>query len=166
MYIDRGYSFEPDLLLDFDAAGNRATEFEIVLKDRKLQKIKTYRWRSLGSPAIELDFFKAHDADDANVALGATPIKDSELVLSRAQPIEVIAGSDSFKIRVPDPLGFIAMKLRAKLEYRPTEDKDSFDIVAYVYLKTPALVRESLGSSRGPHRRGHLLKPRKPEQAT
>ncbi|QDE72222.1 hypothetical protein BHS05_00460 [Myxococcus xanthus] len=73
-----------------------------------------------------------------------TPLPDARLALRGSQPVFLPMGETSLRIRLPDAVGFLSMKVRAKLEQRPTETKDCFDIFAYVKLVGLDDVRASL----------------------
>ena len=61
-------------------------------------------------------------------------------------------------IDVPDVVGFLAMKLEAKLRLRPTATKDSCDVYAYVDLKGVDVINAGLkrDAREGPRLVGHL----------
>jgi hypothetical protein len=78
-----------------------------------------------------------------------TLLPDARLVLRRPQRVELSIGDTPLRIAIPDAVGFLAMKTRAKLEQRPQLNKDSFDIFAYVKLVGPEVVLQAL-SQAGP----------------
>jgi len=95
---------------------------------------------------IEVDLFVPADAGDANNPAGFTSLPAGDLALLRAKPIRLQLASGVLDIALPDPVGFIAMKLVAKQRLRPTETKDCFDIYAYVSMKGAETVRAALAA--------------------
>ncbi len=77
-----------------------------------------------------------------------TPLRDSRLVLHRRQPFQLKVGGTVLSLALPSIAGFIAMKLRAKLELRPEVTKDSFDLVAYVSMIGAVEVVKALSADR------------------
>jgi hypothetical protein len=148
VYLNRGYSFEPDLLIDFDNAPNVSEVLPEVLRQHGFEKSRSYRWmRKNSSGTMLIDIFQPEDSQSENVSVSATPLPESEAALARATAIEVPVSDKIMTIRVPDPIGFMAMKLRAKEELRPDATKDSFDLLAYAYLKTPAVIKRALDNA-------------------
>ncbi len=135
--VRRGYSMEPDLLFDVEEAGSRSDAILDILRQRDFNRVRTHRWRKELGEAGEmlLDLFVSPDADDAYNPGGFTKLPAAELALARAAPLKVSIPSGELTVQVPDPVGFLAMKLEAKLRLRPDETKDSFDMYAYVVMK-------------------------------
>ena len=147
--VRRGYSMEPDLLFDVEEAGARSDAILDILRQRDFSRVRNYQWcKELGEAGeMLLDLFVSPDADDAYNPGGFTPLPGAELALARATPLEVSIPSGDLIVQVPDPVGFLAMKLEAKLRLRPNEAKDSFDIYAYVVIKGVAEVSAALNES-------------------
>ncbi|ADO67932.1 hypothetical protein [Stigmatella aurantiaca] len=76
-----------------------------------------------------------------------TPLPDAWLALKRKRGIELRVGNVPLRLSVPDAAGFLAMKIRAKLEQRPEKTKDCFDIFAYVKLMGVKTVLSSLAQA-------------------
>lgn len=143
--VQRGYSMEPDLLFDVDEAAARADAILDVLRERGFKRVKTHRWRKdTAAGEVVVDLFMPPDADEANNPAGFTRLPAGDLAIARARSLRVRLGSGDFHIAVPDPVGFIAMKLEAKLRLRPGETKDAFDLYAYVSVKGADVVRRAL----------------------
>jgi len=145
--IQRGYSMEPDLLFDVEEAGARSDAILDVLRQRNFKRVRTHRWRKDLPLAGEMliDLFVPPAADEAYNPGGFTQLPAADLVLARATPLKVVIPSGEFEIHIPDPAGFLAMKLEAKISLRPNETKDSFDIYAYVAMKGVDEIRTALG---------------------
>ena len=134
--VQRGFSMEPDLLFDVDNAGPRSDAIIDVLKAHGFKRVKTYRWaKAMPTGEVLLDLFMPPDADDANDPAGFTRLPAGDIALLRPRKIQVQLRGGLLDIDVPDVVGFLAMKLEAKLRLRPTATKDSFDVYAYVALK-------------------------------
>jgi hypothetical protein len=157
--VRRGFSMEPDLLFDVDEAAPRVDAIVDVLRARGFKRIKTYRW-SKATPTgdVLLDLFMPPDADDANDPAGFTRLPAGDLALLRPRKIQVQLRSGVLNVDVPDPVGFIAMKLEAKLRLRPTATKDSFDLYAYVSMKGADAINAGLkrDAREGPRIVAHL----------
>lgn len=128
-------SFEPDLLFDVDSAEGRADALVDVLKERDYHRTRTHRWSKelrIGV-AIEIDLFRPDDSNESFDPAGLTPV-DATVALARTREIRVAIKGRHLVIRVPDAVGFLAMKIDAKTKYRAEETKDCFDIAAYVSL--------------------------------
>lgn len=145
LVVQRGYSMEPDLLFDIDEAAARADAVLDVLKDRGFKRVMTHRWRKeTATGEVLVDLFMSSDADEANNPAGFTRLPAGDLALARSRSLRINVSSGILDIAVPDPVGFIAMKLEAKLRLRPAATKDSFDLYAYVAVKGADVVRRAL----------------------
>jgi len=157
--VQRGFSMEPDLLIDVDAAASRVDAVVDILKARGFKRIKTYRWAKQ-SPTGEVlfDLFMPPDADEANDPAGFTRLPMGDVALLRPRMIQVHLKSGILNVAVPDVVGFLAMKLEAKLRLRPTEAKDSFDVYAYVAMRGTDVVNSGLkrDAREGPRIVAHL----------
>ena len=143
--VQRGYTFEPDLLIDLEGAEFSAEHLPDILQQRGYQRTRGFRWsKPLGMTTIHLDLFASPEIDSDALPTSMTPLPDARLVLRRSQRIELTVGDTRLRIAIPDAVGFLTMKVRAKLEQRPEEHKDSFDIFTYVKLVGPRNVSESL----------------------
>ncbi|MBK6688833.1 MAG: hypothetical protein IPG45_30460 [Deltaproteobacteria bacterium] len=143
--LSRGFSFEPDLLIDVDAAPSTVESVVDVLKARSYRRTRDFRWsKQLDDEwTFDLDLFRPEDADAANIPTGMTPV-DATLALARPHQLRVALAGGYLEIKVPDPAGFLATKLAAKQVHRPDETKDCFDIAVYVQLIGVDPVAQSL----------------------
>jgi hypothetical protein len=147
--IPRGYSMEPDLLFDVDEAGPRSDAILDILKDQGFKRVREFRWRKeVEGREVLLDLFMPPDADEENNPGGFTRLPMGDVALLRPRQIQVQLVAGVLDIAVPDPVGFLAMKLEAKLKLRPTMTKDAFDIYAYVAMKGTETIRHALVSDR------------------
>ncbi|WP_309891495.1 hypothetical protein [Archangium sp.] len=143
--VPRGFTLEPDLLFDLDGSEFTAGRLLEVLRERGYQRVRNYRWsKSLRETSVQLDLFAPEGVDPNELPTFMTPLPDANLVLRRRQRIELTIGGRALRIAIPDAVGFLAMKTRAKFELRPQETKDSFDIFAYVKLLGAGVVLEAL----------------------
>lgn len=154
--VDRGFSFEPDLLFDLEGAEFSAERLPQVLQQRGYGRTRGFRWsKTLGSGGdMHLDLFAPADIERSVLPTEMTLLPDAQLALRRSQPARLTIGDTSLRILLPDAVGFLAMKVRAKLEQRPEEHKDSFDIFAYVKLIGAKAVLASLTEA---GKDGHVL---------
>lgn len=142
--VSRGYSFEPDILVDLDGIANRADQIDDVLRQRGYTRVRGHRWArtvhdEIGEVAIEVDLFRPDDTQEENNYSGLTAIR-ADQALARRQTINL----RGVAVHIPDALGFISMKIDAKQRYRPDETRDCLDIVAYVALVGAAEVAAQL----------------------
>jgi hypothetical protein len=143
--IDRGYSMEPDLLLDVDDVAPRADAIPDVLRRCGFGRLRGYRWRkTTGRGEVLLDLFVAPDTDATHVPGDYTRLPGGELALARPQVLRLRVPSGMLEVLVPDPVGFLATKVEAKRHLRPSQTKDSFDLYAYVAMRGVATVAEAL----------------------
>lgn len=144
--VARGFSMEPDLLFDVDGdVAPRADAIPHLLRGRGFVRVKTSRWRKeTRRGEVVLDLFVPPDTDEANNPAGFTVLPKGDVALLRPQPVKVQLSSGELNIAVPDPVGFLAMKLESKWNLRPNEQKDSFDIYAYVSMHGARAVADGL----------------------
>ncbi|WP_257462881.1 hypothetical protein [Archangium lipolyticum] len=143
--VPRGFTLEPDLLFDLDGTVFMAGRLLEVLRERGYSRVRNFRWsKPLGETSVNLDLFAPAEVDPEELPTFMTPLPDARLVLRRQQPIELTIGDRPLRVAIPDAVGFLAMKTRAKLELRPDENKDSFDIFAYVKLVGAGAVLDAL----------------------
>jgi len=144
--VPRGFTLEPDLLFDLDGSEFTAGRLPEILRHRGYQRVlRGFRWsKSLGETFIHLDLFAPEGVEPGDLPTFMTPLPDASLVLRRRKRIELSVGGRALRIAIPDAVGFLAMKTRAKFELRPEETKDSFDIFAYVKLVGTGAVLEAL----------------------
>ncbi|NOK11400.1 hypothetical protein [Corallococcus exercitus] len=145
--VERGFSYEPDLLFDLDGADIMAERLPEVLRQRGYARTREFRWsKSLPGGQMDLDLFAPKDVDPDELPTRMTPLPDARLALRRSHAVVLVEGKP-LRILLPDAVGFLAMKERAKREQRPDKTKDSFDMFAYVKLVGPQSVRTSLQQS-------------------
>lgn len=144
--VDRGFSFEPDLLFDLDGMEFMAERLPEVLKLRGYsRRTRDFRWsKMLQGGEMHLDLFAPADVERSQLPTPMTPLPDAPLAIRRSQRVSLRVGDTPLSILLPDAVGFLAMKERAKREQRPTVTKDCFDIFAYVKLIGPEAVKASL----------------------
>jgi hypothetical protein len=147
--VDRGFSFEPDLLFDMDGGEFMDERLPQVLQARGYKRIhRQHRWSKelVGGP-MHLDLFAPAHAEPAELPTPMTLVPDARVVLRGAHRVELTIGDTPLRIALPNAAGFLAMKVRAKQDQRPNETKDSFDIFAYVKLVGPVEVLASLAQA-------------------
>jgi len=133
LFIERGYSLEPDLLIDVSRAAQRVDAIGDVMRNCGFERIRTARWsKSAGTVAV--DIFIPDDAEEWDDP-GATRLPKGAVALLRPRLVQIRLEGGNLEILVPDPVGFLAMKLEAKQRLRPDMKKDSFDMYAYVSMK-------------------------------
>jgi len=142
--VNRGFSLEPDLLIDADQAGERVHALGDALRNCNFKRVNTARWyKKTHAGDVFLDIFIPAEADPMNDP-GAVRLPQGEAALLKPRNVKLQLKNGILEIDVPDPVGFLAMKLEAKLRLRPTETKDSFDIYAYVAMKGAQLVAKAI----------------------
>lgn len=160
----RGFSMEPDLLFDIDEETFESERLPEVLKLRGYERMRDFRW---GKPLpegnagqrVEIDLFRRPDVDESVLPTAMTEVPDAPLVLRQHARIELTVAGLKVAIKVPAPVAFLQLKIRAKTEQRPGETKDSFDIYAYVKMIGTKAVEASLDKvSEGPMIRDQLRK--------
>jgi hypothetical protein len=90
---------------------------------------------------MSLDLFMPPDADDDP---GFTRLPAGDLALAGARHVRVALAGGTLEIALPDPLGFLAMKVVAKRTLRPSATKDSFDIYPYAAMRGFSAVKSAL----------------------
>ena len=146
--VSRGFSFEPDLLFDLEEDDFMAERLPEVLRARGYRRVRDFRWSKQIGPerdvAVKIDLFAPVEVDPVTLPTPMSAVPDARLVLRHKHPVEHGLGSLTLRISIPDPVAFLALKLRAKLTQRPHETKDSFDLYVYVRLIGLDAVRESI----------------------
>lgn len=143
--VTRGFTYEPDLLFDLDGTEFMAGRLPEILKERDYERVRQFRWsKPLGDTVVQIDLFAPEDVEPGDLPTPMTPLPDSSLVLRRRQRVDLSIGDTPLRIAIPDAVGFLAMKTRAKLQIRPDKNKDSFDIFTYVKLVGPETVLDAL----------------------
>lgn len=149
--VERGFSFEPDILIDMDGTEFMAGRLPELLRSRGYERLKgergqrDFRWsKTLQGGVMHLDLFAPAGVEKEHLPTPMTLLPDSQLALRRSHRVPLPVGGVQPGILLPDPVAFLTMKERAKREQRPTEIKDSFDIFAYVRLVGSTEVKASL----------------------
>jgi len=94
--VERGYTFEPDLLIDLEGAEFMAERLPDILRQRGYQRHREFRWsRSLGTTMVFLDLFAPPELEPDALPTSMTRLPDARLVLMRAQHIELTVGAPS-----------------------------------------------------------------------
>jgi hypothetical protein len=148
--VTRGFTMEPDLLFDVDASEGRLDQLTVALRECGFQRTgRSFRWaKKVGEVPIELDLFCPEGVDEDVLPTPMTVLPGGGLAIARSKRIEVMLGLRRMPVAVADPLGFLTMKLEAKLRLRPEETKDSFDLFAYVSFKGAEAVATALRSTK------------------
>jgi len=69
-------------------------------------------------------------------------------VLARASELRFRVGAREVRLKTPNPVDFVLMKVDAIRIRRPKNPKDGFDRYAYVRKKTPVVVAEAIAAAR------------------
>jgi len=145
--VERGFSFEPDLLFDINGTEFMAERLLEVLRERDFKReARDFRWsKTLPSgQTMDLDLFAPEGSEVSERLTRMTPLPDSRIALRRSQRVSLKVSGKSLSILLPDAAGFLTMKERAKREHRPELSKDCFDMFVYVKLVGTQVVRASL----------------------
>lgn len=95
---------------------------------------------------VRLDLFTPEDGPEPPTAM--TRLPRGEAVLARATDVVIHARGRDIKLRTPSVVDFVLMKLDATRIRRPRDEKDAFDLYAYVRKKKPAVVGEAVARAR------------------
>lgn len=153
--ISRGFSFEPDLVIDSE--NEQALEqLPEVLKQQGFERTgrsATWAKRLDDGFTLELDLFRT--AEDIHPPTVMTLVKGAPRFQVR---VVRVSGTD---FRLPRPYTWLSMKLEAKLRLRPEHTKDSLDLYAYAEVVGADEINQSLAQA-GPdgarvRRELHLL---------
>ncbi|SRR6266568_6345081 len=148
--IVRGYSFDPDLLIEpvDPEQSARWDELPQVLRDAGYGRGgRTFQWeKQIGDVYVRLDLFTPKGAPQPPTDM--TPLPRGEEVLARATEVRLRVGARDVKIKTPSVLDFVLLKLDATTIRRPRNPKDAFDLYAYVRKKTPIVVGQALARAR------------------
>lgn len=148
--ILRGYSFDPDLLLEpIDPEhSNRWDELPHLLREAGYRRARrAFQWeKQVGDVYVRLDLFTPEGAPDSSTPM--TELPRGEAVLARAQVIRLVVGTRELAIRTPSPLDFVLMKLDATNIRRPRNAKDAFDLYAYARKKGAPAIGRALATAR------------------
>jgi len=146
--VERGYSYEPDLLFDLDGTEFMAERLPEVLRLRGYSRTRTFRWsKDLPGGRMDLDLFAPGDVDAEALPTQMTGLPEARFALRKCRPVALSVGKSSLRILLPDAAGFLSMKERATSLRRPPNPKDCFDIYAYVSMVGLDQVKMSLGDA-------------------
>lgn len=144
--LDRGYSFDPDLLFEpiDPEESNRWDELPHLLRDAGYRHgPRGFQWeKQVGEVYVRLDLFIPDGAPTP--ATEMTRLPRGEEVLARANEVRLRVGARELKLKTPSIVDFVMLKLDATRIRRPRSFKDAFDLYAYVRKKTPTVVAEAL----------------------
>ena len=154
--VERGFSYEPDLVVDVDNAGHGVDLLFDVLRERHYQPVRGFRWaKALASgQEVHLDFFVPGDAEAPPA--GFTKLAGSDLALAKTERVTIALHGGTLDVAVPDAAGFIASKIAARPLRREERNKhkDLFDVWGYVMLRGVSVVADSFTRS---HARDSLI---------
>lgn len=140
--LQRGYSLEPDLLLDLADRDAIAEMLPIVLREQGYERTRDYRWRKMvGDVVVSIDLFRSGDVSEPT---GMTVLPSADRVLAQPELVSVTAQGTAIELSLPSPAAFAAMKLEAKLGLRPQDPRDCFDLYVYICEKSPEVMARSL----------------------
>jgi hypothetical protein len=149
--VDRGFTFEPDLLIDTYEMERYGDALAHVLRELGFHRTgRSYRWaKSARGVEVEIDLFAPPDADEDTLPTPMTKLPGGDLALARATRLTLSVGGRNFEVAVPDPVSFMMMKTIAKKELRPTDTKDTFDLFVYVERHGVESIARALSAYRG-----------------
>lgn len=144
--VVRGYSFDPDLLIELVDPDESARWDELphLLREAGYRHSgRSFQWeKQVGEVYIRLDLFTPLGGPRPPTEM--TPLPRGDAVLRRATELRLRLGPRDVRIKTPSIVDFILMKLDATTIRRPRSPKDAFDLYAYVRKKTPAVVGRAL----------------------
>lgn len=146
----RGYSMEPDLLIDpvDPEESPRWDELSEMLRSCGYRRGgRNFQWeKQVGDVYVRLDLFRPEGSPTP--ATPMTELPRGERVLARASELRFRVRTREVKLKTPSPVDFVLMKLDAMRIRRPNKPKDAFDLYAYVRKKTPAVVGGAIAAAR------------------
>jgi hypothetical protein len=77
-----------------------------------------------------------------------TELPRGDRVLARASELRFRVRARDIKLKTPNPLDFVLLKLDAMRIRQPKNPKDAFDLYAYIRKKTPAAVGGAIAAAR------------------
>jgi hypothetical protein len=144
--VIRGYSFDPDLLIESldPEESARWDELPHLLREAGYRRGgRAFQWeKQVGEVYVRLDLFTPEGGPLPPTEM--TPLPRGEAVLKRAIALRLRLGTREVRIRTPSIVDFVLMKLDATRIRRPPNAKDAFDLYAYVRRKTPKIVGAAL----------------------
>jgi hypothetical protein len=147
--LDRGYSFDPDLLVEplDPEQSNRWDELPHLLRDAGYQHgPRSFQWeKQVGEVYVRLDLFIPDRAPAQ--ATEMTRLPRGEEVLARAHEVRIRLGASEIKLKTPSVVDFVMLKIDATRIRRPRSAKDAFDLYAYVRKKGPAMIAGALAKA-------------------
>lgn len=147
--VVRGYSFDPDLLIESvdPEESARWDELPHLLREAGYRRGgRAFQWeKQVGEVYVRLDLFTPEGGPLPPTEM--TPLPRGEAVLRRATENRLHLGARDVRIKTPSIVDFVLMKLDATRIRRPPNAKDAFDLYAYVRRKTPAVVGRALAGA-------------------
>ena len=129
--IPRGFSLEPDLLVDVDRLVPFGEDLTKTLRDLGYRRARGHSYaKKKNGVSIQVDLFRPEDSNDNNDPTRATRLPNSDAALANPERLTISLPNGTLTISTPDIVGFLRLKLDAKLKHRPHQDKDSFDLWA------------------------------------
>jgi hypothetical protein len=143
--VQRGYSFEPDVLFDLEDREATADTLPVVLRQQGYERARDFRWqRTVGEVDVSIDLFRSEDAPEPT---GMTILPSAPLVLGQPERVAMEVQGKSIEFALPSPAAYVAMKVEAKLKLRPRDPRDCFDLYAYLCQKSPESIAQSLAAN-------------------
>lgn len=147
--VVRGYTFDPDLLVEpvDPEESARGDELPYLLREAGYRRGgRAFQWeKQVGEVYVRLDLFTPEGGPLPPTEM--TPLPRGEAVLRRATEHRLHLGARDVRIRTPSIVDFVLMKLDATRIRRPPSAKDAFDLYAYVRKKTPSAVGRELAGA-------------------
>ncbi len=147
--IDRGYSFDPDLLIEplDPAESSQWDELPQLLRNAGYARTpRSFRWeKQVGEVYVRVDLFMPAGHPEPPTMM--TPLPRGDKVLSRSQSMWLSVGGKGFSLRTPSIIDFVLMKLDARGLRHKVNPKDAFDLYAYVRKKTPEEVGRAIAGA-------------------
>lgn len=147
--LDRGYSFDPDLLVEplDPEESNRWDELPHVLREAGYRRgPRGFQWeKQVGEVYVRLDLFTPDTAPTQ--ATEMTRLPRGEEVLARANEVRLRIGAREIRLKTPSIVDFVMLKIDATKIRRPRNAKDAFDLYAYVRKKKPSTIAEALAKA-------------------
>lgn len=146
--ISRGFSFDIDLLYEY-AETWQDERLPHVLKQLGYNRSHDTRWiKEVDSVSVAIDLLAPPDIPRHELPTPMAPANRGEMAAARVpRQLAVRIGDQEIEVPVPDAPSFLDLKLGAKAD-RPGQNKDYFDIFAYVNLIGPREVSRQLLQSR------------------
>lgn len=147
--IERGFSFDPDLLIEpaDPAESSQWDQLPHVLRESGYRRSnRSHQWeKQIGEVYVRLDLFMPVESLEPPTPM--TPLPRGDRVLARAKELVLRLRDRDVNIRTPSIVDFVLMKLDATHIRRPRSSKDAFDLYAYVRKKGPGVVGAAIAAA-------------------